>query len=125
MRKSGQEEWMEEVRERQRNTVFPDTLRNEASGWRRLMTSKQPLTIVQKVGIGLLFLGMGVVFWSVISDKLRGSAGSSFFDRVFGGFGDWIVLFAILAAFFLLLRWRIRRALLARKHRASGKQDLN
>jgi len=114
---------MKDVRERQRNVVFPDTLRNEVSGWRRLMTSKQPLSIVQTVGIGLLFLAMGVVLWVVISDKLRRSAGSSFFDRVFGGFGDWIVLFAILGAFFLLLRWRVRRALLANKP-ASGKHGL-
>ncbi len=63
MRKSGHGEWVKDLRERQRNIVFPDTLRNEARGWRRLMKSKQPLTVVQKVGIGLLFLGMGVVFF--------------------------------------------------------------
>jgi hypothetical protein len=125
MRNSGQEEWMKDVRQSQRNVVFPDTLRNEASGWRRLMTSKQPLTIVQKAGIGLLFLAMGVVYWSVISDKLRGSSGSPFFDRVLGGFGDWIGLFAIFGLVFLLLRWRARRALFAHKHRASGKRDLS
>jgi hypothetical protein len=124
MRKSGQEEWMNDVRESQRNVVFPDTLRNEVSGWRRLMTSGRPLTIVQKVGIGLLYLGMGVVFWAPISDKLRRSAGSPFVDRVLGGFGTWIGLFAIFGLFSLLLRWRVRRALPADKHRASGKHDL-
>jgi hypothetical protein len=125
MHKSGQDEWMKDAREKQRNVVFPDTLRNEASGWRRLMTSKQPLTVVQTVGIGLLYLAMAVVFWGLISGRLRGSVGSSLFDRVLGGFGDWIVLFGILGAFFLLLRWRVRRALLANKHGAPGKHDLN
>ncbi len=126
MSKSGQEEWMKDARERQRNVVFPDALRNEASGWRRLMTGKQPLTTVHTIGIGLLFLGMGVVLWGLISEKLRHSAGNSFIDRVFGGFGDWIVLFAILGALFLLLRWRVRRTLRATRHQSStGKHDLN
>jgi len=114
---------MKDVRESQRNVVFPDTLRNEASGWRRLMTSKQPLIPVQKVGIGLLLFAMAVSLGGLIFGKLRGSAGSSFFDRVFG-FGDLILLFGIFGAFFLLLRWRVRRALLAHKHRASGRHDL-
>jgi hypothetical protein len=125
MRKSGHEEWVKDLRERQRNIVFPDTLRNEARGWRRLMKSKQPLTVVQKVGIGLLCLGMGVVFLVPVSDKLRGSAGDPILDRLVGGFGDWIVLFAVLGTFFLLLRWRVRRALLTHRHRASGTHDLN
>jgi nitrate reductase gamma subunit len=126
MSKPGQEEWIKDMRERQRNVVFPDALRNEASGWRRLMTSKQPLTTVHAVGIGLLFLAMGVVLGGLISEKLRRSAGDSFIDRVFGGFGDWIVLFAILGTFFLLLRWRVRRALRANKRQSStGEQNLN
>lgn len=126
MTKSGREEWMKDMREGQRNVVFPDALRNEASGWRRLMTGKQPLTTVHTIGIGLLSLGMGVVFWGLISEKLRHSAGNSFIDRVFGGFGDWIVLFAMFGVFFLLLRWRVRRALHANKRQSStGEHGLN
>jgi hypothetical protein len=125
MSKSGQEEWMKDVRETQQNIVFPGTLRNEASGWRGLITSKRPLTAVQVVGIGLMYLGMGVVFWGLISDKLRRSKGSPFIERLVGGFGDWIVLFVIFAAFFLLLRWRVRRALITDKRRESGRHDLH
>ena len=124
MRKTGHEEGMNDVHESQRNVVFPDTLRNEVSGWRRLMTSGRPLTIVQKIGIALLYLVMAVVVWVPISDKLHRSAGSPFVDRVLAGFGTWIGLLAILGMFFLLLRWRVRRALLADKHRAPGRHDL-
>jgi len=47
------ERWMEDVRASQRNIVFPDTVQNEASGWRKLITSKRPLTLVQIIGFGL------------------------------------------------------------------------
>ncbi|PYX50566.1 MAG: hypothetical protein DMG79_05525 [Acidobacteria bacterium] len=62
---------MKDVRDRQRNVVFPDTVRNEASGWRGLITSKAPLTTIRAIGIALMFLAMGGVYWEMIAEKLR------------------------------------------------------
>jgi hypothetical protein len=126
MSNSDQERCMQELRERQRNVVFPDTLRNEAAGWHRLMSGKRPLTIVQAIGIGFMFLAMGAVFWGAISDKLHHSAGTGWtVNRFVDSFADWIILFAIFGALFLLLRWRVRRALRADKVHSPSKRDLD
>src|SRR5215469_17800047 len=90
------ERWMEDVRASQRNIVFPDTVQNEASGWRKLITSKRPLTLVQIIGLGLLYLAVGAVFW----DSLRWNL-----------LGKWAVLLIAFGISFLILRWRVRVAL--------------
>lgn len=94
MRQRDRENWLHEVSASQRNVVFPDTLQNEASGWRRLITSKRPLTLVQVIGIALLYFGMGVVLWGIRWNL-----------------GGWAVLLLIFGVCFLILRWRVRRAL--------------
>jgi hypothetical protein len=48
------EEWLRDVEARQRNIVSPDTAQNEARFWRNLLSGKEPLTIVQRVGLGIL-----------------------------------------------------------------------
>jgi len=96
MRQRDRQNWLREVGASQRNVVFPDTLQNEANGWRKLITSKRPLTLVQAVGIALLYLGMGMVLWNESRLKLL---------------GGWVVLFVIFGVFFLILRWRVRCAL--------------
>jgi hypothetical protein len=111
MEKRPHEDRMRDVSARQRNTVFPDTVQNEARFWRNAMAGKHRFTIGQVVGFGLIFVAMMGVFWSAIYWKLRGSsAGGSLFDRLIGNFGDWVILFGIFGLMFLLLRWRIRRA---------------
>lgn len=58
------EEWEQDLRERQRNIVFPDTVRNEGNFYRSLVHSKTPLSGVHRFGLGLLgtsFLMMGCV----------------------------------------------------------------
>jgi len=37
--------WLEDVRARQRNVVFPDTVQNEVRFWRNLITGKQRMTV--------------------------------------------------------------------------------
>jgi hypothetical protein len=55
-----EEQWLRDVRDRQRNIVFPDTVDNEARFWRNL--GKQPFTTPTKVGLALLaILGWGTV----------------------------------------------------------------
>ena len=55
------EEWEQDLRERQRNIVFPDTVRNQGNFYRRLLRGNRPLATAQRVGLFLLgistFLG--------------------------------------------------------------------
>ena len=52
------EQWLQDIEARQRNLVFPDTVRNEARMWRSL--SQRPLTRTTKIGLVLLaLLGWG------------------------------------------------------------------
>src|ERR1700746_1557273 len=48
------QQWEEDLRLRQRNFVFPDTVRNEGNFYRRLLRSKTPLSGVQRFGLLLL-----------------------------------------------------------------------
>ena len=112
MRK-GREEWQEDVTARQRNVVFPDTVQNEGRLWRNLASGKQKLTIVQIIGIALMFLMLGVIFWSQAADGFRYAASGSIFDRLVAAFGWWAIILGLFGVFFLLLRWRVRRALLS------------
>jgi hypothetical protein len=108
---------LQEVSASQRNVVFPDTLRNEVGGWRALITGERRLTWVHIVGIALLYLAMGTVLWSVLWWKVHDLARTDpISDRLVLIFGDWVVLFLIFGALFLILRWRVRRALLSGKH---------
>ncbi|HKW18914.1 MAG TPA: hypothetical protein VJO35_15500 [Terriglobales bacterium] len=47
-------EWLRDINQRQRNTVFPDTTNNEARFWRNLIYGEEPLTPIQKLGLGIL-----------------------------------------------------------------------
>jgi hypothetical protein len=113
--RKGQEEWQEGVSARQRNVVFPDTVQNEGRLWRNLASGKQKLTIVQGVGIALFFLTLGGIFWSDAARKFRFAASGSIFDRLVPVFADWAIILVVFVVFFLLLRWRVRRALLSGK----------
>ena len=110
-----QEEWQDDVSARQRNVIFPDTVQNEGRFWRNLKNGKQKLTIVQVIGIALFFLLLGGIFWSDAARKFRFAASGSTFDRLSPVFADWALILVVFVAFFLLLRWRIRRALLSGK----------
>jgi len=58
MNKRSSNEWMRDVELSQRNIVFPDTLRNEMKGWRSLITSKKPLSVLQVVALLVLYLSV-------------------------------------------------------------------
>jgi hypothetical protein len=110
-----QEEWQQDISARQRNTVFPDTVQNEGRFWRNLASGKQNLTIVQVIGIALFFLTVAVIFWSDAVEKFRFAASGSTFDRLVPVFLNWAIILVLFVVFFLLLRWRVRRALLSGK----------
>ena len=55
-----EDQWLQDIRARQRNIVFPDTVQNEARFWRNL--GKQPFNASTHVGLALMaILGWGTV----------------------------------------------------------------
>jgi hypothetical protein len=113
----GREEWLQDINARQRNTVFPDTVENEGRFWRNLASGKQKLTIAQIIGIALMLLTVGAILWSDAAWKIRFAASGSIFDRLVPVVTDWAIILAVFVVFFLVLRWRVRRALLSGKRR--------
>ena len=82
------EDWEQDLRERQRNLVFPDTVRNEGIFLRSLLRSNRPLPAAQRIGLFLiaipLLLGGCVGLAAAIASFLQGE------DAV----GKWIALIA-------------------------------
>ena len=115
----GREEWEADVRARQRNIVFPDTVQNEGRFWRNLTSGKQKLTLVQGIGIALMFLTLGGIFWSEAVRRFTFATSGSLSDRLvatLASFAPQAILLALFVVFFLIVRWRVRRALLSGKH---------
>lgn len=96
MRRKGEQEWVHQVQLSQRNTVFPDTVSNEARFWRNIISGKRHLSTAQIVGIVLICGVLAAPVWGMLK-AMSSIVGWLFF----GGCG----------VFFLLLRWIVRRAL--------------
>src|SRR5215467_11327233 len=80
------EDWEQDLRDRQRNLVFPDTVRNEGIFFRSLLRSKKSLPAAQRIGLILLaiplLLGGCVGLAASIAAFLQGE------DEV----GKWVAL---------------------------------
>lgn len=94
---------MREVEASQRNIVFPDTAANEARFWRNIISGKNRLSIGQIVGLCLICLALARPLW----DLLEWMAYSAV---------AWLVL-GICGSAFVLLRWRVHKALYIRSAR--------
>ena len=105
------EEWLQDIDARQRNTVFPDTVQNETRLWRNLASSQQKLTIVQVVGVALICLTLLALLGSDLVRRYRFASSGTAFARLVPILADSAIFLAACAAFFLVLRWRVRRAL--------------
>lgn len=105
------DQWLEEIEARQRNIVFPDTLRNETQGWRNL--AKRPLTTTSKIGLALVAM-MG---WGMLVFVLFAAAGAGVvWPLVIGMILLWGPIFGVIAwATHRTLR-RIENTRRARKH---------
>ena len=113
MNKRSPNEFQRDIEMRQRNIVFPDTLLNETRGWRSLITSKEPLSVLQVVGLLVLYLSvLGLLFAAgdVALTQFQNTAGTGV-SRVVAGFGGYVILVVLCGAVFLLLRWRVQKAL--------------
>jgi hypothetical protein len=100
------DDWMQKVDESQRNTVFPDTARNFGGFWSGLY--RQKLNAAQSVGLLILVVFYLVFFVSVVAQNWpRGP--EPFWQKIFYGYGPYLLLSLPLVLFFLLLHWRMRR----------------
>jgi len=100
------EDWMREATESQRNTVFPDTVRNLGGFWGGLY--RQKLNTTQSVGLVILIVFYVVLFASLVAEVWpRGQA--SAWQKILHGYGPYLLLSLPLLMFFLLLQWRMRR----------------
>ena len=95
-------EWERDVINRQRNIVFPDTAENEARFWRNVLSGKRPLTVAQKIGLGILLLGASTLVALTFTSYDQGPWRS----RLLGTAVDWGFALALLGGFLLLMKWR-------------------
>src|SRR5450755_621672 len=82
---------LDDVRARQRSTVWPDTLRNGRTVDGFLWSGSSDATPVQRIGsaiVGLAFLAVGFTFVYIAVSK--GGSGPSLFIMLFGLF--WVVI---------------------------------
>ncbi len=96
----GREQWEQDVRDRQRNVVFPDTVQNEARFYRKVISGDGNLTLVQRIGsllLGSVFLTLaGVQIWTAVySGRMLRDLGNSVFSALVAGLGIALVMGAI------------------------------
>ena len=112
MSKTSRSDFHRDIEMRQRNAVFPDTVRNETRMWRNLKTSKDPLSLLQLVGLSVMLLCLVGVMAELAFLQFRGTPGNGL-SRVWAGLGGYFILLGLFGAAFLLVRWRVRKALAA------------
>lgn len=100
---SEREKWLEDLEQRQRNIVFPDTANNEGRFWKGLRDSKR-YTVIQWIGIvvmGLVLLGTVV---SGFQDPLDGFSWARTTRMII----TIVVGMLFFGAFLLAMSWSIR-----------------
>lgn len=105
------EEFRRDVESRQRNIVFPDTVRNEVRFWRSLRSGRLKLGGLQLVGLALISIIPVAILWDDAAMRFRYATSGSLVNRVEAAFGYWVILFSFFGALFLLLRWGTLRTL--------------
>jgi hypothetical protein len=91
-------QWMQDIDNRQRNVVFPDTVQNEARFWRNLGST--PWKTSTKIGVALLAVWVGIWITFIAAAALRKGL------ALFVG-----ALLLIWGPIFLGLAWAVRRNL--------------
>lgn len=93
-----QEEWLRDVYDRQRNTVFPDTAANEARFWRNLFNGTRAVSSLQIAGVIVLAVAvLALVVGITIEDN-----GGSLWENISGALVRWVLAFGILGGFLIV-----------------------
>src|SRR5438309_3346126 len=109
------DQWLQDIEARQRNVVFPETVRNEGRFWRNLM-EKGHLTATQIIGISLMYVSLLGGWLALALMQFRAARGSGRLARSLHVFGVPIITAFLLGFGFLFLRWRVRKALNSTRH---------
>lgn len=95
---------MQDIQERQRNVLFPDTVNNEARFWRNLFEGRQRLTSVGKIGLSIFVFAMVVLVFLISFDgNIPFKANFSWF-KLLSAVLLWLVAFGILGLILLAFR---------------------
>ncbi len=109
------ETWVGDVRQRQRNVVFPDTVQNEGRFWRNLVSRR--LNFWQWTGFALLFLFVFGTFGFIVlkSFRMAPHQPGSWWHTAMIPLGYWLeaalLMVLIFGPIFLLVIWGTRRSL--------------
>ena len=98
-RRVKRDEWLQDIEDRQRNIVFPDTAANEARFWRNLIDGKQRLTVAQKIGVAIISLMVATLVATSIFEA----------SSLLRGVMNWFIALGILVAFLALFTLSTRR----------------
>jgi hypothetical protein len=91
--------WLQDISDRQRSVVFPDTVQNEARFWRNI--GDQPWTTTTKIGLGLMVVLFGGFGAAIIAATIQG-----------GVFWAYIlIMLGVCGPIFAAIAWATRRAL--------------
>ncbi|HEY1465216.1 MAG TPA: hypothetical protein VGF44_17510 [Terriglobales bacterium] len=99
---SEREKWLEDIDQRQRNIVFPDTKNNESRLWRSLLNNSHT-TILQWIAVLLIFLTVLAGLVGLILVVPGGFSWQNIFDEI-------LVVLAgalFLGAFLMAMSWSI------------------
>ena len=96
--RQSREEWMGDISERQRNIVFPDTVRNAGGFWRGIQT--QRLNSFQWFGMALLLL-FYITLFVLLVQEIWPSGPVPTWKKILFGYGPYLNL--LLAAITVLL----------------------
>ena len=93
--------------------LSPTALGNEAGFWRKILRGEKRLTVIQKIGILLIYLTLGGVIWSTLywENYVSPLKGTPLVVWIWDRLGGWIILFGIFMVLLCLLFWRARCAL--------------
>lgn len=93
---------LEDVDQRQRNIVFPDTVSNETRFWRNLYTGKQKLTVIQVFGVIVLAIWVMILAGlPFLMDRDVNSGWEGYLSVLI----EWLLAFGLLGGFLLAFRF--------------------
>ena len=118
---TGQEldQFITEIRDRQRNIVFPDTVKNSRSADVFLWRGSSDPTVVQRIAaclFGLLFVGLGLCFLSLAAE-------SRAHDADYIGFAIFLAVSGALVYVGLRMLWNGLRKRQAQQHDVAAEDD--
>jgi len=106
------EQWVRDIELCQRNIVFPDTANNQARLWRNVIDGHQDLTIVQWIGLFLIYVPSIVALIAILFPDI---ADGFSFRRFLSGVMRLAIAAVVILVFMGALTLSCRRAEINKK----------